>query len=406
MESNQELSSDVIFEIMSRASLQTLGNCRLLSKECNSMTYESAFMNLHNQRTRTISGYFVQSMSNNKYSSTFVSINNAGSDLMKLEDLFRGPVKIEASTSQGVLLCVDKETNHRIPKYYICKPSAKQWRAIPNPKTRYLTVGNAMLVLRLNPLRFKIVRFSNAKYVVSVDRECCRLRCEIFDSEIWVWKQLEDIRLPYNEMLIASTPGVPVHGMIHWITSENNIFSYDVNEETWTVFAMPEQTNPRSNKQLVEYQGRLALICMVKEDFMDLWVVEDYENKVWKKRQSIETKVLRSELRSFHPASFYNADIALMKGIFKLMFYKFKTGSFDAVKLENHMYPEGVFPIRSDLEPCDLMSGLERERRPDRRKKFKRRNPLTSLQGLKFNFSPTLMFSIFLLLLLVFMEYD
>uniref|UniRef100_A0A6N2N5I0 Uncharacterized protein n=1 Tax=Salix viminalis TaxID=40686 RepID=A0A6N2N5I0_SALVM len=42
-----DFSSDIIYEILTRSSMETVGRCRLLSKECNSITYDSVFTNLH-----------------------------------------------------------------------------------------------------------------------------------------------------------------------------------------------------------------------------------------------------------------------------------------------------------------------------------------------------------------------
>lgn len=164
-----DLPSDIIFEILTRTSLNTLGKCRLVCKGWNHMTYESSFTRLHCQRTHTILGYFVQCMSRNKRTATFVSIDKSSDSIfdMSLNFLPRS-VAIEASSNQGILYCESQEPqslrNPRIPQYYVCKPSTKQWQVIPNPKTRYFTERTGMIVLGSNPLHYKIVRFSQPKF--------------------------------------------------------------------------------------------------------------------------------------------------------------------------------------------------------------------------------------------------
>jgi hypothetical protein len=92
------IPSDMLFEIFSRTSLQTIGRCRLVSKYLNSITYNSSFVQAFHQRTKTISGFFTQA---GKIKSQFVSITDSANDdsLMSLKFL-PGPVKIQAATNK------------------------------------------------------------------------------------------------------------------------------------------------------------------------------------------------------------------------------------------------------------------------------------------------------------------
>lgn len=163
--------SDMIYEILNRAQLQTLGMCRMVCREWNHVTYQPSFTQLHCERTKTISGYFMQSSSskgNIKHLSEFVSDNQNSSSVSDISlGFLPTPVKIEASCHQGLLFCVSQnpqsDRNLRVPKYYVCKPSTKQWQIIPNPKTKYSTEKTAIMVTRLQPLHYKIVRFSRPK---------------------------------------------------------------------------------------------------------------------------------------------------------------------------------------------------------------------------------------------------
>ncbi|XP_057969547.1 F-box protein At5g41720-like [Malania oleifera] len=160
-------SSDIIFEILTRVFLQTLGRCRVVCKQWNALTYESSFMHDHRERTKAVPGYFIQELSNNLFSSVFVSVDglhkfSGGCSAPSLDFLPAKHVQIVASSYQGLLCCVNQQSPaHIIPKYYVCKPCTRQWRAIPNPKTRYFTDQIAMIVLRSHPLHFKIVRLNS-----------------------------------------------------------------------------------------------------------------------------------------------------------------------------------------------------------------------------------------------------
>ena len=66
--------NELVMEILTRSSVETIASSRVASKEINSMTYDSVFMKYFHDRTNHILGYFVQDP-RNKYILTFVSIN-------------------------------------------------------------------------------------------------------------------------------------------------------------------------------------------------------------------------------------------------------------------------------------------------------------------------------------------
>ncbi|XP_050376490.1 LOW QUALITY PROTEIN: F-box protein At5g41720-like [Argentina anserina] len=253
----------------------TIGRCRLVSKQWNHLTYDSWFINQLSQRTKTSHGVFIQTSIRTKQVSTFVqTVYNNISDSNQLSLSFLPePVKIEAA-HQGILLCVT--TRKRVPQYYICKPTTKEWEQIRNPKTRYRTVKIALTVLRSNPLRYKIVRFSEPKSQVYKYKQ--NLRCETYDSMARAWKQLDNVALP-SDAFLCCKPAVSACGAVQWLLSNHRsvgVFAFDVDKESWEIFAPPcSAVENRNKNQVVEYQGRLAWICE-GEDLMELWAMQDY----------------------------------------------------------------------------------------------------------------------------------
>ncbi|KAK9181284.1 hypothetical protein WN944_024421 [Citrus x changshan-huyou] len=406
---HQSIGTDILSEILSRATLQTVGRFRLVSKECSDLTYRSYFMHLHCQRTRTISGFLLASMMSHKHPAEFVSTDNNIPNIVSLRFL-PGFARILACTNQGLLLCLNSRPKcHRIPEYYVCKPTTKEWQQIPNPKTRYFARNVAMMVLRLDPLRYKIIRLSEPSHLRNLNRkhayEHC-FRCEVFDSERWAWRQLEEMYLPYDEVL-TSKPAISACGAFHWLTSEKNILAFNADDETWTMLSVPDAVNNKSYYlQLAGYQGKLA--CLRKErgreDCFELWVMEDYfGKKLWNKKHTVSTKPLQIEERFVSPEALYNAENALVRSYYdRVYFYKFTDGSFDAVKLKNGHYDQGIFPFQSDFEPSNLRIcrrfKIHPRQRP--RRSLQRCNEFIHLLGLgcRRALNPTLMF-IFLLLI-------
>ncbi|XP_059441765.1 F-box protein At5g49610-like [Corylus avellana] len=354
------LSLDMLFEIFSRTSLQTIGRCRLVSKDLNSITYDSNFMQAFHQRTKTISGFFIQSMSQ------FVSNSLTDDSTVSLKFL-PAPVKIEAATKQGILLCVNKDNprRYRIPEYYVCKPSTKEWHQIPNPKTRFFTQRIGMVVLRLEPLCYKIVRFSSpkSKWTNYKSKLYNTLHCEVYSSETCAWKRLGNVLLPWIEYL-RWEPAVSSCGALHWLMTNHEIFTFFADTESWEIFDLPFplcKEHYFKHMKLVDYSGHLAMLCM-EDSSMQLWVMEDSETKKWSKRQNISIKAIQEVERYPRPVSFESSDIILIEGFCRLILYNFKSCSVNVRKIGiNFDQSTEIFPFQSDSEPMHLKNYWKKE---------------------------------------------
>ncbi|KAF3439657.1 hypothetical protein FNV43_RR17935 [Rhamnella rubrinervis] len=310
------LPDDIIYEVFTRTSLETLRRIRQLSKEWNQVTYDSTFMQQFRQRTKTISGFFFQNVIHGKHRSSFVSIDyddqNPEAYKVSLSFLPLGafPVIILASAPQGILLC-EKDTQKRnVRRYYVCKPTTKQWQAIPNPKTRYLTKAIAC-------------------------------------------------------------------GKFNWLLSyHNHIFTFDLNTESWEIFALPwevirdecddDEPYDKYEKlgqvlEIVGCEGRLGLVCMGRdEECISLWVMEEYgHKKVWRKRKKIGIEELKRKEHQASLLAFWNTDVVLTKGYYELIFYKFENycstcTTFSKVVTWEESTANQVFALESDFEPVYL----------------------------------------------------
>lgn len=366
---------DIVSEILSRASLQTVASSRLVSKECNRLTYESWFRNLNSERAKTTYGYFLQRIVWGKYSSQFVSSCNSPYSQLSLDFLPFPDVKILASFTEGLMLCVNTNPKHHwIPEYYVCKASTQQYQKIPNPKTRFTTKTIVMRVVSLTPvLRYRILRFSehsihrkpNFKFYGIYDS----FRAEMFDSDTWKWRELEDVYLPNGELL-SSRPRnrVSVCGIYYWLTTENNIFYYNDREETWGIFSLPEDVGKIGClESLVKYEGKLGVVCREKEpsNLMHVVVMEDHVERKWSLRFSVDLQPLRVEepyLPSF--VGFVGSDKILMhSNPCKLIIFDVNAGCFEKLKVKHCIDPDDVFAVEAGLEKVDLMGPYENYRK-------------------------------------------
>ncbi|KAF8393209.1 hypothetical protein HHK36_021450 [Tetracentron sinense] len=197
-----------------------------------------------------------------KNSDKFVFADNGNVYLEKV-----GSIVWSTNTADKGVTAMELQDSGKTPRYYVYKPTTREWRMIPNPKTRYFTERTAMLVRGLNPLHYFIVRFSQPK--------CCsyNLRCEIFDSNCWMWKRSKDIQLPYS-MLLSLEPAVYVNGAFHWLINNEHVFAFDIDRESWIMSPLPQElivdvSNDYDHKHLGEYEGKLTLFYL-KEDWVEL----------------------------------------------------------------------------------------------------------------------------------------
>ncbi|KAG4190143.1 hypothetical protein ERO13_A07G014250v2 [Gossypium hirsutum] len=387
-----DFSNDVLLEIFSRADLKTMKKCRVLSKECKDLTYESTFIRPHSQRTSTMVGYLLQCMKifvygwRDRFTSNFVSIANSGLEPKLTRNVLNflpEQAQIVAAVNEGLVLCSPRIYGENW--FYICKPSTQQWEFIPAPNPRFYRSKISMLVLRLNPLRFIIVGLSDTDcsddtHSVSVsesdsesdldseysdeevnDRVVSNEKlwhCEIFDSKSWEWKQSDDLKLTYDDFF-KNEQGVSACGGIHWLISNREqdkdiVLSFDGNKEEWTMASLPNSLRRKEYCEqiaLVSCEGNLGLVKVsfkTRAQMVDVWVL-NYEH-IWIRKHAMN---LNKEcyLTRFH--SFYSADTLVMKDMWSVYFYNFKTQKFVRVTAGNQNIDAAYF-IQTDFELIQL----------------------------------------------------
>ncbi|XP_015081578.1 uncharacterized protein LOC107025307 [Solanum pennellii] len=240
-------------------------------------------------------------------------------------------MKIVASTKQGILCCVRRIGNRY--RYYICKASTKQWIKLPNPRVRFETVKVAVIVLKSNPLHFKIIRLSSPRTCYHHYRVLGKdyYRREVFDSENWKWKQEKDLLVPELLCFDMFAPAVHATGLVYFKLRDDQVMALDYNgEEAFPRFSLPNQAFDYEDyryNQLVEYNGKLGFTCLSPRG-IGVWVFEN-ENCVWELKKEVGIESIKEVTNFPSPSGIYNADIALMKDYYKVYFYKLQDKSFN-----------------------------------------------------------------------------
>ncbi|XP_026380142.1 F-box protein At5g49610-like [Papaver somniferum] len=273
----------IVFEILTRVSLSALlHQFQWVCRDWHNCIHESKFQLIHSRRTPIASGcfFFLDRYAPNVSDSIrFFPFNDDPSSPPRNPspslDFLPSPVAIAGSSPYGSLLCcvtLDKlQTRKGIPIFYICKPATREWRKIPNPKTKFINHGMRIVVTQTYPtLQYKIVRISSTSGVI------LEYHCEMFDSVTWAWKRLADLKT--LSWLHDTFGGVMINGCLHWITNKRRIHVLSIEQEKWkAVIRLPRNTvESRSNRYLlILIDGKIGVLISNNE-CIELWVLENY----------------------------------------------------------------------------------------------------------------------------------
>ncbi|KAH0937707.1 hypothetical protein HID58_005168 [Brassica napus] len=248
------LTQDMVLEILSYCPASSIEKFKFLNTDYYKRMSESWFINLNHSRTNSIFGVFLQYEG---YYSTFnSSFVLTGDGEVSLDFLPIERVKIEAcDASHGIFLCVASGYLKKTP-YVVCKLTTREYQTIPTPETGYSTIEcdfktivSGLMVIRTNPLRYKIVKISKQSKIFTVI-------CEVFDSDSFVWKRLDDFKQPQGGKFILSSVPVRNNQFLNWLASSGkNVIRFCMKTETWSLHPLPSDLPNYYSLQLLANQG-------------------------------------------------------------------------------------------------------------------------------------------------------
>ncbi|MCL7041223.1 hypothetical protein MKW94_030486 [Papaver nudicaule] len=351
----QNLPCDVIYEILIRASFGTLlRQSQWVCKDWQKLiTCDPKFQQSHSKRAVS-SGHFFQVKTFTRTFVSFVRSNNDNEGQCNSVQEVQSPsldflptaksITIVGSSLHGSLLCcVTKSRNTPIPSYYMCKPASREWRKIPNPKTRFENslIGIAVEKSSCPILHYKILRLSNSKTGFGY-------HCQLFNSENWAWKTLPFVQFKRDITFIPGGDGIWVNGGLHWLTNYDEVFVFDTDRETWTTFELsPEMKNiSRSNRVAVNCDGELGVIYDTHE-WMELWILENNSTTVptWRRKYRNDTRSLHQSMEHLCAHHMWSNNTVIMKSMNELVAFDCEKNTYTITKLPMPTYEEVVINL-------------------------------------------------------------
>ncbi|XP_020874159.1 F-box protein At5g49610 [Arabidopsis lyrata subsp. lyrata] len=343
---NSPMNDDVMLEIMSYCPATEMAKFRLLNKECNKRSYEMSFLNRHLHRTNSFLGYIFYYKDNHWFRNHSCFVSGVDEkEIYRINLAYLPPrcnPSIEAcDTYHGILLCVDDvyKGRKRIPDYIVCKPATKQYRIIPNPKTRFGTVATGLMVISYNPFRYKIIRVSDTGATVSRDG-VYNLSCEVYDSDSDAWKRLNHlVSSEFSHRPVK--PAVSAYGCVHWLTEKNNVMRFCMRTETWSIFPVPDDvTSDYYNVMLVNYEGKLGVIHSSRcGKGSNIWVLEKSFGTSWVKVKDMKIAALEDDCYNSQPIWFPSNDTVSRSSSGRLSLYNMSNNKYRFLHTKQDFYP-------------------------------------------------------------------
>ncbi|KAF8109386.1 hypothetical protein N665_0097s0040 [Sinapis alba] len=355
------LNQDMVLEIFSYCPASSIEKFKFLNKDYYKRMSESWFINLNLFRTNSIFGVFLQYKS---YPSTFISsFVLTGDGEVSLDFLPIERVKIEACDStHGIFLCAGPEYVIKTP-YFVCKPTTREYQTLPTPETGFSTleydfipIVSGLIVTSTNPLRYKIVKISKQSKIFTVI-------CEVFDSDSFTWKRLDDLKLANDEHLVFSSVPVRNNQFLNWLTSSNkNVFRFCMKTETWSLHPVPSDLRKYCHHLLTNQGGKLGIVVWKPKDYVKgTWVLDSTFDKSWV-RMKVEKSIVEED-KFVTPVWFLrDNDVVMLGGFDWVSLYDMKTNSiksecFKITSLRIDFVHTGIvtyFPFYSDYERLNL----------------------------------------------------
>lgn len=246
---------DIMIEILHRLPLKSLLISKCVCRLWNHLISDPIFISNYSRRNpqHHVSGFFLQKFLFLEQYSKLEFITCEGQDdaapepsLCFIED--DQGVCIQHSCN-GLLLCSSFRCHEDDRKYYICKPTTKQYHQLPKPGCKIVFGINIAYDPTISP-HYKIICVCDSNAI------------KMYDSAIGSWRVSGNHQV-FSHVLLFNR-GVFLNRALHWISRGALALRFDIEQERMLTMPMPPIPEGRSERRLGYFGESGGHLCLIE----------------------------------------------------------------------------------------------------------------------------------------------
>ncbi|WCJ37165.1 F-box and associated interaction domains-containing protein [Euphorbia peplus] len=255
-------NNDMMIDILLRLPLKCLLQSKCVCKWWNHLIRDPLFISSYSRRNpqHQISGFFLQKFLFLELYSRLEFIRFEGevdaSPQPSLSFIQDDKGVCIQSSCNGLLLCSSFRCHEEDRKYYICKPTTKQYQLLPELNCKTVFAIDIAYDPRLSP-HYKIICICNSNQLVN------HWQIKIYDAATSSWRVSGNPVIISHDLLTLHSRGVFWKGALHWVGTRNSLLRFEIQREHVVKIPMPAMPDRRSERKIGyfgESGGHLYLI--------------------------------------------------------------------------------------------------------------------------------------------------
>ncbi|KAK4592126.1 hypothetical protein RGQ29_016569 [Quercus rubra] len=298
-------NEDLAMEILSRLSAKNLLRCKCVSKRWTNLISDPSFVRIHHQRSRCISGLLVQEFEEyggnilaNDYF-LYASVNGELGIFKLMDESFPHPTSVIMASCDGLICYRSRRTEDvEVLDIVVWNPMTQE-RLTLRPTDCHV---GSIFGLAFYPFGSSAKMISCFK-VVSIQRPKHGQNSYsfvIFSSETGKWKT--SLEVCYCKDELHENKHIYVNGRFYWLTRNQNIITFEVDEELSGVITVPGSKWLAGGARLACLGDSDGYLHYVGIDMSELrvWMLTDPCKPIWVLKHHINIDQFGEESRDHY----------------------------------------------------------------------------------------------------------
>ncbi|MFS8003342.1 putative F-box domain-containing protein [Helianthus anomalus] len=342
---------EIVEDILSRLPVESILRFRSVSKPWLSRISDPSFTKLHSTRsTRTalfISAYDLSTRQHHILSAA--THGGPVTHLFTVDDV-SGYHITAAQHLNGLVLITTPKSPSIYPYAYVVNPSTRKVLSLPHPDPSYLDDLDDITSYSFG---FDESTNEHKVFMIRKLREPTRFEIMIFSLSTRSWRKIDaepPIGFSWDDMYFGHNPSVCVNSVIHLVFPDglwSHILAFDLTTEVFSVINFPQGAllDDYGLPSIIKTKGCIGIFRrMVENNEIHVWILQDYENRVWVK-EIFHTEPLTRKYMCY-PEDFVNTDeimgfpSKLSENVMSVPVYNRKSGCFKSLQFTlGHRFP-------------------------------------------------------------------